>query len=59
MELREMIQILLGEFYSKLDTLKYLVVRDVQFPQAAGKIKVAIGMRRSGKTCFLYQQIQK
>ena len=53
------LQILLGEFHDKLNILKDLVVRDVQFPNAPNKIKVAIGMRRSGKTYFLYQHILK
>ena len=51
--------ILLGEFYDKLNLLKDIVVRDAQFPDAPNKIKVAIGMRRAGKTYFLYQQILK
>jgi predicted AAA+ superfamily ATPase len=51
------LQILLGEFHEKLTLLKEMVVRDVQFPDAPGKIKVAIGMRRVGKTYFLYQKI--
>ncbi len=54
-----MLQILLGEFYDILNLLKDGVVRDAQFPDAPSKIKVAIGMRRSGKTYFLYQQILK
>lgn len=53
------IQILLGEFRDKLDNLKEIVVRDAQFPDAPNKIKVAIGMRRSGKTYFLYQKVLK
>lgn len=51
--------ILLGEFHDKLNLLKEIVVRDTQFPDAPSKIKVAIGMRRTGKTYFLYQQILK
>jgi len=54
-----LLQILLGEFYDKLNILKEIVVRDAQFPKAPNKIKVAIGMRRAGKTYFLYQQILK
>ncbi len=54
---RSMLQILLGEFYDKLQRVKSLVRRDAQFPDAPGKIKVAIGMRRTGKTYFLYQHI--
>lgn len=53
------LQILLGEFRDKLLLLKDLVVRDAQFPNAPNKIKVAIGMRRVGKTYFLYQEILK
>lgn len=34
-----------------------LVPRTVKFPDASNKIKVAIGMRRSGKTYFIYQAI--
>lgn len=51
------LQILLGEFRDKLNLLKDIVVRDAQFPDAPNKIKVAIGMRRAGKTYFIYQQI--
>ncbi len=55
---RSIIQILLGEFYKKLDRLEDMVVRDAAFPVAPNKIKVAIGMRRVGKTYFLYQHIK-
>ena len=51
--------ILLGEFYAKLKSLGNMVARDARFPDAPSKIKVAIGMRRAGKTYFLYQQILK
>jgi uncharacterized protein len=51
------LQVLLGEFYDKLSRLIDLVPREAQFPAAPNKIKVAIGMRRAGKTYFLYQQI--
>ncbi|MFS8563908.1 MAG: AAA family ATPase [Rhabdochlamydiaceae bacterium] len=53
------LQVLLGEFRDKLASLKNLIPRDVKFPDAPTKIKVAIGMRRVGKTYFLYQQILK
>lgn len=52
------LQIILGEFYSKIDHLNTLVPREAQFPNAPNKIKVAIGMRRVGKTYFLYQYIK-
>lgn len=54
-----LLQILLGEFYHKLNRLHDLVPRDIRFPQASNKIKVAIGMRRTGKTCLIYQHIQE
>jgi uncharacterized protein len=51
---------LLGEFHDKLNRLdRDFVLRNAEFPKAPNKIKVAIGMRRSGKTYFLYQQIMK
>ena len=56
---RLMLERLLGEFHAKLNLLEGIVARDAQFPEAPNKIKVAIGMRRAGKTYFLYQQILK
>ncbi len=56
---RMMLQVLLGEFRDKLDGLKDIVIREAQFPDAPGKIKVAMGMRRAGKTYFIYQHILK
>lgn len=55
----KLVQILLGEFYDKIALLKDLVVRDAKFPEAENKIKVVVGMRRAGKTYFLYQHILK
>ncbi len=57
MDALSMIQIVLGEFYDKLVLVKDLVRRDVKFPEAPSKIKVAIGMRRAGKTYLLYRKI--
>jgi predicted AAA+ superfamily ATPase len=51
------LKILLGEFYQKISSLEGLVRREAIFPEAPNKIKVAIGIRRSGKTYFLYQTI--
>ncbi len=59
MEELRILQILLGEFYDKLATLKDLIKRNAAFPDAKDKIKVAVGMRRAGKTYFLYQHILK
>ena len=52
-----MLEVFLGEFRDKLPLVKEMVLREAQFPKAPGKIQVAIGMRRSGKTYFLYQKI--
>ena len=54
---KQILEILLGEFHEKLKTLSTLVDRDISFPKVDNKIKVAIGMRRSGKTSLLYQTI--
>ena len=55
---KQILQILLEEFEVKLKPIKEEIIkRDLTFPKAEKKIKVAIGMRRSGKTYFLYQQI--
>lgn len=51
--------ILLEEFQIKLKKLDGFVPRDEIFPNIENKIKVAIGMRRVGKTTFVYQHIQK
>lgn len=59
MDEQKILKILLGELRDKLQRLQRDVPRDIQFPEAPGKIKVAIGMRRSGKTWFVYQQILK
>ncbi|HEX2579951.1 MAG TPA: ATP-binding protein [Rhabdochlamydiaceae bacterium] len=47
------------ELKETLDLTKTSTHRDYKFPEAKNMIKVAIGMRRSGKTYFLYQTIRK
>ncbi len=54
---KDTLKILLGEFHTKLNHLQDLIIRDASFPDAPNKIKVAIGMRRAGKTYFVYQTI--
>jgi predicted AAA+ superfamily ATPase len=54
-----LLQVVMGEFRAKLSTLSEIVPRDAQFLEAPGKIQVAVGMRRAGKTYFLYQQVLK
>ena len=53
------IRTLIGEFQDKLARLGSLVEREAKFPDAPGKIKIAMGMRRAGKTFFIYQHILK
>lgn len=39
--------------------LPQLTARDVWWPQLAGKAVAVLGMRRSGKTCLLWQKVQE
>ncbi len=54
---KTILEILLTEFREKLKNLDHLIPRDVKFPEAPNKIKVAIGMRRAGKTYVVYEKI--
>ncbi len=47
----------MNEFSDKLTRITDLIPREERFFDAPNKIKVAIGMRRTGKTYFLYQKI--
>lgn len=53
------LQTLQDEFKETLELTQNSTHRDFKFPEARNIIKVAIGMRRSGKTYFLYQTIRK
>jgi predicted AAA+ superfamily ATPase len=53
------LQTLQDEFREALEITKNATPRDYKFPEAKNMIKVAIGMRRSGKTYFLFQTIRK
>lgn len=55
---RLVLQKLLGEFHDKLNASEGSVKRDAEFPKAPNKIKVVIGMRRAGKTYFVFQHIR-
>lgn len=57
MEEKKILQIILGEFHDKLKLVKNMLPRAASFAKADNKIKVAIGMRRAGKTYFIYQKI--
>jgi len=53
------LQTLQEEFRTTLSATKSGISRDYQFPEAKSLIKVAVGMRRSGKTYFLFQTIRQ
>ncbi len=59
MDEQAILEIVLGEFHDKLASLDQSVVRDLTFPIVDNKIKVAVGMRRTGKTIFIYQTIRQ
>jgi hypothetical protein len=52
-----LLELLLAEFHDKFKRLRNFVPRDACFPELDNKIKVAIGMRRTGKTYFIFQKI--
>lgn len=56
--LAELMQSLLEDFHDKLKLFKDDIIREATFPTVSNKILVAIGMRRTGKTCFLLQHIK-
>jgi hypothetical protein len=53
------LQTLQDEFHSTLSLTEKSTPRAYQFPEAKNLIKVAVGMRRSGKTYFLFQTIRE
>jgi hypothetical protein len=53
--MKELVGLLQEEFYEQ--RLPALVTRDARVPQVEKKIIAVVGMRRAGKTYFLYQQI--
>ncbi len=55
----EILQNLSVEFEHKLRLVKNSVPRDFAFPEVPGKIKVAIGIRRSGKTYLCLQTAKR
>lgn len=52
------LETLIQEFHDKLTEVQDSTPRDTTFPEAKNLIKVAIGMRRAGKTFLLYQVMQ-
>lgn len=57
--MRMLIQDILEEFHAKIAELNHPVPRDTSLPDITNKIKVIIGMRRTGKTYFLLQKIKQ
>lgn len=53
------VQTLQEEFRDTLALTEKSTPRDYQFPDAKNVIKVAVGMRRSGKTYFLFQTVRQ
>lgn len=56
--MEQIIQLLQEEFHSVLALSEHQIPRDYRFPDVKNMIKVAVGMRRSGKTFFLFQTIR-
>lgn len=55
----DLLEDLLLEFKNKLGQMNASVRRDLVFPEVTNKIKVAIGIRRCGKTYLCLQTIQE
>jgi len=54
-----LLKILLAEQVDNFEQVKNSIPREAQYPLLPNKIKVAIGMRRTGKTYFLLQEVQR
>src|SRR5690242_15167600 len=56
--MESILQTLQEEFHAALSLTEKSTPRVYKFPEAENLIKVAVGMRRSGKTYFLFQTIR-
>ncbi len=56
--MQSLLQTLRHEFEIKINRLQQIVHRDLVVPDIPGKIKVIVGMRRTGKTYYLLEKIQ-
>lgn len=52
-----LVQDLIGEFWDR--DLSEVIYRDIDFPDLPNKIRVAVGMRRTGKTYLFLQKINQ
>jgi predicted AAA+ superfamily ATPase len=57
--MRELLTTIRDESFRDIELSRLSVPRMIQFPMTDQMIKVAIGMRRSGKTYLLYQKINQ
>lgn len=57
--MQSILQTLQEEFHAALILTEKSTPRSYKFPEAKNIIKVAVGMRRSGKTYFLFQTIRE
>lgn len=57
--MEKILQILQEEFRNALNKTSNSTLRDYQFPEAQNLAKVAVGIRRSGKTYFLFQTMRQ
>jgi hypothetical protein len=57
--MKELLTTLLHDAFAEIEQARHSVARELRFPQAKHVIKVAVGMRRAGKTYSLYQQIHQ
>ncbi|CCB89147.1 ATP-binding protein [Simkania negevensis] len=56
--MKDLLQTLIEEFRETIDATSGSIYRHYKFPDAQNAIKVAVGMRRAGKTYFLFQTIR-
>jgi predicted AAA+ superfamily ATPase len=57
-KMEKILQILQEEFRTSLNKTANSTIRQYQFPDAKNQAKVAVGIRRSGKTYFLFQTMR-
>ena len=57
--MEKFLQVLQEEFRASLNKSENSTVRQYQFPQAVNLAKVAVGIRRAGKTYFLFQTMRR